>query len=126
MASRRPSWNPASEMVWSSLSILRALLKALAPLERAVSGGRTGSDVDRPGAGFESVIGDVILRREGGGVSRTSARGQGDVVSFGTAVIPAREFEASVGAPRILRRIGTRSEEHTSELQSLRHLVCRL
>src|SRR5438045_4623559 len=26
----------------------------------------------------------------------------------------------------ILRREGRRSEEHTSELQSLRHLVCRL
>src|SRR5947199_4042871 len=27
---------------------------------------------------------------------------------------------------RSLRRLGRRSEEHTSELQSLRHLVCRL
>src|SRR5205814_3144726 len=27
---------------------------------------------------------------------------------------------------RSARRIGVRSEEHTSELQSLRHLVCRL
>src|SRR5262245_62949341 len=36
------------------------------------------------------------------------------------------------GPARVLRppqsgaRLGTRSEEHTSELQSLRHLVCRL
>src|SRR5262245_62409929 len=28
--------------------------------------------------------------------------------------------------PRTRRRRGDRSEEHTSELQSLRHLVCRL
>src|SRR5262245_63326907 len=29
-------------------------------------------------------------------------------------------------APAVMRREGCRSEEHTSELQSLRHLVCRL
>src|SRR5205814_3043701 len=28
--------------------------------------------------------------------------------------------------PRVLDTLRTRSEEHTSELQSLRHLVCRL
>src|SRR5947199_5955824 len=28
--------------------------------------------------------------------------------------------------PAAQRRVGERSEEHTSELQSLRHLVCRL
>src|SRR5205814_8003925 len=28
--------------------------------------------------------------------------------------------------PRLLCDMGSRSEEHTSELQSLRHLVCRL
>src|SRR5262245_63477301 len=33
------------------------------------------------------------------------------------------EPDVSVGA---VRNIGLRSEEHTSELQSLRHLVCRL
>src|SRR5262245_62434209 len=30
------------------------------------------------------------------------------------------------GAPAVLRARARRSEEHTSELQSLRHLVCRL
>src|SRR5436853_4218909 len=30
------------------------------------------------------------------------------------------------GCRNIARRVGDRSEEHTSELQSLRHLVCRL
>src|SRR5262245_65550143 len=29
-------------------------------------------------------------------------------------------------APRVVLQQGRRSEEHTSELQSLRHLVCRL
>src|SRR5438045_8320853 len=44
-------------------------------------------------------------------------------------------FDTSEGTPKIRYRqdltklgwaLGTRSEEHTSELQSLRHLVCRL
>src|SRR5262245_62896290 len=30
------------------------------------------------------------------------------------------------GVPTVERRLARRSEEHTSELQSLRHLVCRL
>src|SRR5947199_1655923 len=32
----------------------------------------------------------------------------------------------AMASPRCPRRFSTRSEEHTSELQSLRHLVCRL
>src|SRR5437899_8931122 len=48
------------------------------------------------------------------------------------------EIQANVSAPKRLRIVkhgayfsmwradGSRSEEHTSELQSLRHLVCRL
>src|SRR5262245_62455926 len=35
---------------------------------------------------------------------------------------PVRQVEQTLG----MRRHGHRSEEHTSELQSLRHLVCRL
>src|SRR5205814_3340501 len=35
-------------------------------------------------------------------------------------------FTPLVDAPALARRCGVRSEEHTSELQSLRHLVCRL
>src|SRR5262245_65015794 len=38
------------------------------------------------------------------------------------AELPAGRFDGGVGLPR--RHL--RSEEHTSELQSLRHLVCRL
>src|SRR5947199_3339935 len=37
-----------------------------------------------------------------------------------------RARAASPGAARARRRRRARSEEHTSELQSLRHLVCRL
>src|SRR5205814_9105584 len=40
---------------------------------------------------------------------------------------PAHGFPAAVGPPRRLASASwDRSEEHTSELQSLRHLVCRL
>src|SRR5262245_63555233 len=40
---------------------------------------------------------------------------------------PKRWCAASAPTPRCLSRSGSaRSEEHTSELQSLRHLVCRL
>src|SRR5205814_4376077 len=35
-------------------------------------------------------------------------------------------FPSEIVAPGISRPIRARSEEHTSELQSLRHLVCRL
>src|SRR5262245_66606378 len=39
---------------------------------------------------------------------------------------PARSGRSSWSSPRTLPRRRARSEEHTSELQSLRHLVCRL
>src|SRR5947199_7807952 len=61
--------------------------------------------------------------------SRHSARGAGRVQCRGD-----REYEfggagravASAVLGRTVRRRDSRSEEHTSELQSLRHLVCRL
>src|SRR5947199_7787528 len=42
--------------------------------------------------------------------------------------VPAGEGNQARGAHRVLQQSGLRlrSEEHTSELQSLRHLVCRL
>src|SRR5205814_10614153 len=39
---------------------------------------------------------------------------------------PANDARGEEGLPDHLRRRHDRSEEHTSELQSLRHLVCRL
>src|SRR5947209_13964037 len=40
---------------------------------------------------------------------------------------PAGGFMAAYGPPRsFLRRVTTRSEEHTSELQSRQYIVCRL
>src|SRR5258705_2590940 len=35
-------------------------------------------------------------------------------------------LRSNVACPKIILRCCRRSEEHTSELQSLRHLVCRL
>src|SRR5205814_9481431 len=43
---------------------------------------------------------------------------------FGTHVSVV-EVDTETGQTKMLRHV-TRSEEHTSELQSLRHLVCRL
>src|SRR5437899_4936969 len=40
--------------------------------------------------------------------------------------VPVDRLEAGVAGLRNRRYVGHRSEEHTSELQSLRHLVCRL
>src|SRR5207244_7795093 len=63
-------------------------------------------------------------------------RAQGDspmyVVAFSAAEIHAeaasdRQWEESFAASQdFLRELGDRSEEHTSELQSPDHLVCRL
>src|SRR5258705_6956322 len=49
----------------------------------------------------------------------------------GPAMRPQRHHERQPGlrqpgAEPVLIPVGARSEEHTSELQSLRHLVCRL
>src|SRR5262245_63798759 len=46
------------------------------------------------------------------------ARGVADLAACGAARLFGRETAADA--------VGLRSEEHTSELQSLRHLVCRL
>src|SRR5690348_17533089 len=37
-----------------------------------------------------------------------------------------RRMDVAAGLVQLRRRVGTRSEEHTSELQSPVHLVCRL
>src|SRR5205814_10417117 len=59
--------------------------------------------------------------------SDTSAHYSGSTVDRKAAAIEVVNagIEREVGA-RIDAHTATRSEEHTSELQSLRHLVCRL
>src|SRR5437899_6739949 len=46
-----------------------------------------------------------------------------DAAALGILLIPAAEVRLQ-GADAILLNVTARSEEHTSELQSLRHLVC--
>src|SRR2546430_6781658 len=62
---------------------------------------------------------------------RSQSRGQRvrGAASSGTLLLPAlgAELDARVGGRfRVRRRKDTRSEEHTSELQSQSNLVCRL
>src|SRR5438045_6079382 len=66
-----------------------------------------------------SVIGNISPDRRGGETIRDT---YGDIVLDETGSV--RYFEPAVlAAPNVDE---ARSEEHTSELQSLRHLVCRL
>src|SRR5262249_60787031 len=52
-------------------------------------------------------------------------RSSGRLASISSAVAGAR-WNRAMGPPRAIVRGGARSEEHTSELQSLTNLVCRL
>src|ERR1035441_10960949 len=57
---------------------------------------------------------------------RTGSRAE-RIPTAASAAIPATPyFNAGEGATGTILRSVLRSEEHTSELQSLRHLVCRL
>src|SRR5438045_8186563 len=71
------------------------------------------------GNGHEVLARAIALREALYRIFR--AAGKGKSPSEGDLAILNSELEASLGRLRI-----GRSEEHTSELQSLRHLVCRL
>src|SRR5947199_882010 len=59
--------------------------------------------------------------------SHPMSRSAGSAPSRGEEVHPGIQVRATVGRQRSLHSHDRRrSEEHTSELQSLRHLVCRL
>src|SRR5262245_64274070 len=60
--------------------------------------------------------------------SRRSGRSghSGHPVRSGSAGLSEHWMVTSTGARSMTTRRRSRSEEHTSELQSLRHLVCRL
>src|SRR5262245_26132212 len=61
---------------------------------------------------------------------RSPARGENSAAWFPRLAPPLRGRAARssgrAGRPQLRGRVEIRSEEHTSELQSLRHLVCRL
>src|SRR5262245_65306562 len=76
-----------------------------------------------PGLAEVPGPGDVASTAGSGGPAKAirpsvggGAAGAGAMTAVGCAGVPA------AGAPTA----GAKSEEHTSELQSLRHLVCRL
>src|ERR1039458_5309965 len=66
------------------------------------------------GAGVERA-GGIVLARDAEDVSGHDVRAESDVVG------PVVPLVVNAG-----QQVFHRSEEHTSELQSLRHLVCRL
>src|SRR5262245_65028398 len=72
---------------------------------------------DEPAAG--SGGGRARRRARGGGRAEPGARGGGEATGRGRPRAACPAPVRAVGADR-------RSEEHTSELQSLRQLVCRL
>src|SRR5436853_1063712 len=56
-----------------------------------------------------------------------SSRGPQDVGKYRSrAIIVSATIRSRSASSRASRMFSARSEEHTSELQSLRHLVCRL
>src|SRR5205823_13898770 len=67
---------------------------------------------------------------DGGREAARRGRAYGTVYRWGpTDPTPTPGYSArraKTGSTRVARRAGTRSEEHTSELQSLAYLVCRL
>src|ERR1035441_2466771 len=69
-----------------------------------------------------------VTYQEGGVASNniftTFAAALADIQAGGTPI--TMYIDGSLGQPVVLAGTYDRSEEHTSELQSLRHLVCRL
>src|SRR5437870_10617693 len=64
-----------------------------------------------------------IYSRRDGGHRGSSDSGRRSPSRAGTS---GRRSRSASGSPRLAGRRGGRSEEHTSELQSRGHLVCRL
>src|ERR1035438_1188082 len=67
---------------------------------------------------------ELTLVRSIGGLSSSNSASSGTVgCCWPDATLTV---EWTIGSPNALDVFTVRSEEHTSELQSLRHLVCRL
>src|SRR5258705_6044537 len=67
--------------------------------------------------------------RRTGRPASSSTRPTSTIFSPSGALLPHVVRSASLSLTKLLGNVGpaaSRSEEHTSELQSLRHLVCRL
>src|SRR5207253_10312613 len=68
----------------------------------------------------------VVVRRQGGHVKHVAEAGASSLRDEDFLAPPAGAFPPCVRSARALSFAGPRSEEHTSELQSRGHLVCRL
>src|SRR5687767_15555891 len=88
---------------------------------------RRSSDLRRGGGGFRPSRGDEpTLRLAGGGRGGGKARSaEAPGLRTGSEAQMKRQ-RAEQGGRRAERLAALRSEEHTSELQSLAYLVCRL
>src|SRR5262245_65212839 len=68
----------------------------------------------------------MMLPEEYGGAGVTTMDCGVVFEALGHGPVPGPLFTSGVLSAQMIFEAGTRSEEHTSELQSLRHLVCRL
>src|SRR5205814_10036607 len=112
---------------------------------RSAAGGRAGRAGGQIGFSCRNLLQDNARRASGGTrrafgrsrASRTDAGLPARKVSYpihsGCCAVPSNRVAVLnnsnlplIAASRVFATSADRSEEHTSELQSLRHLVCRL
>src|SRR5262245_8922110 len=98
----------------------------------------TNRDTGLTRSALTDASGEYFIKMLPVGVYTVNGSMQGyEIVPTSTTNIPVRILDPSVvtpppielrkiGAPALAGTTPSRSEEHTSELQSLRHLVCRL
>src|SRR5262245_19270280 len=109
---------------------LNRALRVRLPIGTRLLGATTGGEIDRDGMHAGTVVASA-LRGDfdvGLGLGRDMSR---DAATAGETAIRAAAAElgaraGDLGSRKYVALVIDRSEEHTSELQSLRHLVCRL
>src|SRR5262245_62632758 len=79
-------------------------------------------------AASDACLGLILLIAGAVAIQAASSLGFGSAGHLGAGDYPLviGWLLVAVGIATLLRAVVLRSEEHTSELQSLRHLVCRL
>src|SRR5262245_61400118 len=113
-------------------TVLRAPLDWKAPATTSVPASTT--EHGAAGAPSAAPAADQVMRMPAPEVAATSAPPQISRNGAGASVVLQRKCASGAGASGLTgeceesreKKIVGRSEEHTSELQSLRHLVCRL
>src|SRR5207253_9312598 len=97
---------------------LRAQLRVFSDLERALEGADYVIAAIRVG-GIDARVKDETIALAHGLVGQ-------ETVGAGGFACAMRNLAAMLEYARLIERVANRSEEHTSELQSRGHLVCRL